>query len=283
MRSKWVKMNKVSIKQICFKISLLIGLLVVLAPAVASASSQSFYSLDNTAKGGMLVTLTSNSKVVTPAVSQNAKSLVGVVAGSDDASLDQQPGQISVSTDGVSNALVSTLNGDISVGDRITASSIAGVGSKLTGSGWIVGTAQAAVNSHTPGAAQTNAKNSQGVNTTVYVASIPVIIKVVYYTAAGNSSDQAKWIPQTLQAIANDVAGKSVSTIAVVLSSIVLIVGVLLAGFIINSAVRGGMLAISRQPLAKSIITRQIIRSFALALFILGVMLAGAWIILRLV
>lgn len=246
-----------------------------------SAGTQSFYAVNNNAQPGMLMSLTANAKVVQPSTAQTIRSFVGLVAGPNDATLNQQPGQVSLNTDGVANALVSTVNGNISTGDRITTSTIAGIGAKMVGSGWIIGTAQGSLNAHSPGAVQTTVKSSQGANQSIYVGSIPVIIKALYYTAPGNSTSQSTWIPASLQQAANSIAGKHVSTLALITSFIVLVVGIFLATLIINSAVRGGMLAISRQPLSKLTIERKIIQSFGLALIILVFMLAGAWLLLR--
>ena len=104
---------------------LLLGLVIVLgvlvSPIRASASSQNFNVLDSNNQTGMLMSLTTNPGVVARASDKNSSSLIGVLSTNDTA-FDQQPGQVSVRTDGAATALVSTLNGNILVGDRITAS-----------------------------------------------------------------------------------------------------------------------------------------------------------------
>src|SRR5438445_2215879 len=89
----------------------LVGCLIALAVHLPASATQSFYAVNNQAQPGMLMSLTANSKVVQPSTGQTIKSFVGVVAGPGDATFNQQPGQISLSTDGVANALVSTING----------------------------------------------------------------------------------------------------------------------------------------------------------------------------
>src|SRR5487761_1843538 len=105
-----------------------VALLQVVIPATSSASSQYFYSLNNQTKTGMIVSLTADQQVIEPANNQNAKSIIGVIAPSDEISLIQQPGQISIRTAGIANTLVSTLGGNILVGDRIAPSVLTGLG-----------------------------------------------------------------------------------------------------------------------------------------------------------
>src|ERR1700683_3460638 len=102
----------------------LIGLgVIILVPAHTAASSQGFDLFQGHPQAGMLMSLTSNPGVIEPANTTNAASLIGVISPGD-TNIDLQPGQVNVETDGAANALVSTLNGNILVGDRITASSL---------------------------------------------------------------------------------------------------------------------------------------------------------------
>lgn len=262
-------------------ISLNIALIIpALMPLTAAASSQSFSSLQPV-QSGMLMSLTSNSGVIEPATVQNAKSLVGVVAPSDETAFDQQPGQTSVRTDGAASALVSTLNGDINVGDRIAPSSVVGIGAKLSGSGEIVGTAQGSLDSHTQGAVKTLVSDSKGGRHTVYVASIPILVKVSYYQTPVKPSVQNDQLAESLQKLADKLAGKHASLVVLIIAGIILIVGIYISGSIVNSAVRGGMLAIARQPLTKSLVQRKILQSVGVALLIVAVAIAVGLILLR--
>jgi len=147
----------------------------------AAAASQSFNVLDNKSQPGMLMSLTANSGVVEPATDKNASLLLGVISANDTA-FDLQPGQVSVATDGVANVLVSTLGGDIRVGDRITPSSLAGIGAKAKMTAWIVGIAQASLDSKTTAAVASTVTDTAGSKHQVYVARIPLVVHVTYYT-----------------------------------------------------------------------------------------------------
>ena len=250
---------------------------VVLLPSIASASSQSFTVLDSNTQPGMLMSLTANAGVVAPASDKTSASLIGVI-GTDDVSFDQQPGQVSVQTDGAASTLVSTLNGDVLVGDRIAASELVGVGAKAASSGWIVGIAQGSLDSHTTGAVVSNVSDSQGKQHKVYIARIPVVVKVTYYTTATSASTG---LPSSLQTAADSLAGKHASTLAIVLGFLLLLAGIILAGVLVNSAVRGGLSAIARQPLSKKVISRKVIQAFGISLAILISVMVGALLILR--
>ncbi len=257
-----------------------ITILLAIVPAVASASSQSFNVLDNKSQPGMLMSLTANTGVVEPASNRNDTSLVGVIAP-DDAAFDIQPGQVSVKTDGVASTLISTLGGDIRVGDRIGVSSLVGVGAKLKGNGWIVGIAQSSLDAKTKGAAPSTVIDSKGSKHQVYVTSLPLLIKVTYYSVSSKAANKSSSVPDPIQAAADTVAGKHASILALLLSFFLLAIGVMAAGLIVNAAIRGGFLAISRQPLTKVIILRKVALAFGVALVILILVFAGAFVILR--
>lgn len=249
--------------------------------AMGVASSQSFDVLPGQSQAGMLMSLTANPGVVEPASDKNVKSLVGVIEPAD-TSFDQQPGQINVKTDGEARTLLSTLGGDIRVGDRITASSLAGVGAKTTTSAWIVGVAQASLDAHTEGAIKSTITDSKGAKHIVYVASLPLLIKVTYYSTATSAAAYTNMsLPAIIQRAADALAGKHVSAQALVLTFLLIIIGTIVAGKIIDTAIRGSFKAIGRQPLAKFVILRQVWSSFGLALVVMAVALAGGMLLLR--
>lgn len=240
-----------------------------------AASSQSFQILSGQAQQGMIMSLTRNPGVIEPANATNGASMVGVVSPND-GNLDQSPGSINVQTDGEAQALVSTLNGNVIVGDKITSSALQGVGAKLNGSGWIVGTAEGSLDSSTHGAVTSSVTDSHGAKHTVYVALVPLAVHVTYYT-----SNSSSWEPQALQQFVDNLAGKHVSLQALLLSFFLFVIGVVVAGVIIISAVRSGFQAIARQPLSKFVILREEWRSFAVAIVVLAFVMGGCFLLLR--
>lgn len=244
----------------------------VLVPGIVQAG-QGFYTVDKSVRSGMVVSLTQNSGVVEPATDKNMTSLLGVI-GSAQTDIGVAPDQVSVQTDGVVNTLVTTVDGDITVGDRVSPSSIIGFGAKNNGSGWVVGTAQGSLDAKTQGAVKSSVKDSSGATREVYVATVPVLINVAYYNAQQQDQDKTTPIPSKIQAVADSLAGRQASQVAVVLSFLLFLVGFIVAGIIVNAAVRNGISSIARQPLVKQAITRRMIQSFLMA----GAIIVGAMI-----
>lgn len=247
-------------------------------PLVSAA--QGFYALDKTTRTGMLVSLTKNPGVVEPASVNNSERLVGVV-GTSSGDLTLEPGQIAVQTDGVVQTLVTTISGDIGVGDQISPSVIVGLGQKLEQSGWVVGIAQGSLSADTKGAVKSKVVDANGQPHEVYVATIPVIVKVVYQGSSVQQEDKDMVLPDALQKLADFLAGKKASLIAVILGFFLLIVGLGASGIMLNTTIRGSMLAISRQPLSKPDILRHMLRSVIFAFGLLIVSVLGALVVIR--
>ena len=260
-----------------------VGILALALPATAFAASQNYSVLNNSVQPGMLVSLTSNADVIEPATTKNANLLNGI-ATAGITNINQQPGQVNVENDGKVSALVSTVNGDVNVGDRISPSSISGVGGKLQGNGWVVGVAQASLNAKTDGAVASVVTDSKGSKHNVVIARIPLIVRVNYYGAATTaaSSDKTTKVPSSLQSAADSLAGKHASLVGVLLSFLLIAIGVFLAGQIITSAIKSAFAAIARQPLSKAVVTRLILKTFAIAAVIVAGVILGAAVILRL-
>lgn len=271
-------------------LSLLLGLVMVGIPVATSASTQNFNVLNNQAQLGMLMSSTNNTGVAEPATANNASSLLGVATSVDSTDITQKikAGEIPIQTDGQTVALVSTLNGNIKVGDRITASSIVGIGAKVAKSSWIVGIAQGSLDSSTQNAAPTMITDSAGNAHQVYVASIPVVVKVTYYTVPPKTKSETKVIkesmfPTSIQSAADKLAGKHVADSVILLTIIICLAGVVVAGMVVSSAVRGGFAAIARQPLTKGIILRRVGQSFLLAFVLLALVVSASVLLLRLI
>lgn len=252
---------------------LIIGsLLAVALPATALAAGQYFYPSNKSLQTGMLVSLSANPQIVEASSNANSKHLLGVIGPAEtNAFSGIKPGQITVSTDGAAQTLVSTAGGDIKVGDRIATSRFIGAGQKATKSSWIVGTAQASFDSKTKGAAKQN---------DVYVGSIPVLIKVSYYVKPHEVSNSAS-IPTAVQKAASSIAGRPASTIAIIVSFIILVIAFGIAGFVINGSVRGSFISIGRNPLTKAVIFRGLLLTFGVAAALISAALLASVILLH--
>lgn len=272
------------IKYTCFNpriLATLAGTMAVLGltlPAAAQSSVQDFYVQDLAAKQGMLMRVSANAGIAEPADTAQPESILGILTAP---SPEAKPGQVGVQTDGVANTLVSTLNGDIKVGDRITSSSLKGTGARVNGTGWIVGVAQGSLDASTKDAVKSEITDAKGKKHTVYVATVPVLVKVTYYIKPPEPTKQSRWIPEGIQDMADTIAGKHASPLAIIFSGALLLFGLVGATLIVTNAVRGGFQAIARQPLTKRLILRQVMMAFTVAIVMLGVMFGGSLLILR--
>lgn len=266
------------------KLALYTGVAVLLSALTAPsglAATQSFFTTSSEVRNGMLVSLTRNKEVIEPAHNKQDVALLGVaVPPTEDTATE--PGKIAVQVDGVANVLVSTLGGDIKVGDKIAPSSVVGFGQKFAKDGWVVGTAQESLTADTEGTVKTSLLDSAGGKHEVYVKSIPVQIKVTYIAdKAAAAAKRDSPVPDFVQQIADSIAGKRASTVAVVLSFMLLISGLIVAGMIVVTAVRGGLRGIARQPLARQSISHQMLQAFGIALAIIASVNLGSLVILR--
>lgn len=277
---KRINLSKLPMRPLASLVVCAVAIVAVISPVLVNASSSSFNVLDNKSQAGMLMSLSANSGVIERADNKNAASLIGVISN-DEVSLNQQPGQVTIKTDGAAIALVSTLGGDIRVGDRIAPSSLAGIGTKANGSGYIVGIAQASLDSKTSGSVASNITDSNGGKHKVFVNRIPIVVKVTYYTAPDSSNVLTKSIPPRLQAFADTIAGKHASLLAIVFSFILLLTGLIWVSIMVYAAIRGAFEAIARQPLTRALILRTLARSFGIAAVIMVSVFAGGLLILR--
>src|SRR5690349_3509958 len=110
---------------------------------VSAAISQGFQTSETSIRAGALVSFErGNSARVELANRERVEQLAGVVSDRPLIALSSGSSETQVVTQGVTSVLVSTVNGDIKAGDKITASPINGVGMKAESSTQVIGTAQ---------------------------------------------------------------------------------------------------------------------------------------------
>lgn len=110
-----------------------------------SAALSMGYRADEGLSVGTLVSLTDKDQnQIAPATTENVENLLGAVIDPKGALINSTStnDNVQVATTGLANVFVSDINGEIKVGDKITASPLAGVGMKATYSTKIVGVAQ---------------------------------------------------------------------------------------------------------------------------------------------
>lgn len=218
------------------------------AAANAAAIAQDFQTSETNITTGALVSLKTGAPNTVELASQDtADKLVGVVGDKPLISLtEDQPKSVQVVTNGVSTALVSNINGDINIGDAITASPIAGVGMKAAAGNVVIGTAQA--NLLSVSTSERAITDVNGVNHTVRIGSLPVQINITFF--AGSSGNQS-FMPDFLQDFSDGIAGKEVSPVRVLLATIILLLSFISIAVLLYASVRSSIISIGRNPLSE--------------------------------
>jgi hypothetical protein len=253
-------------------------LLILALPLVAGATasiSQSYSTSDKLSLGSIVSLQNNSSDQVVAATSSNVDGLLGVVidAGSSPLSLSSdESNQVQIATSGTLQILVSDINGTIVRGDHITASPISGVGMKATDNVRIIGIAQGDL----AGGTQQSYTDKAGKKHSVILGEVPILVNVSYYF----KEPVKTLVPPALQNIANALAGKTVSTLPIIISAAIFIITLIVVVSIIYAMIRSSIISVGRNPMSQSAIYRDIIQLSALVLVILAVAIITIYLVL---
>jgi hypothetical protein len=235
-----------------------------LAPAGASSANISHsYGANGTIKNGSIVSLDPNrSSYVVPANVDNGSQLLGVAVADNDSliAVDATPSTVQVATSGIASTLVSTLNGDIKVGDQVAVSPFNGVGMKAEPGSRVIGLAQTAFNSGTDGATAETVKTKDGRSQGVKVGYLRVNI------AIGTNANVLTDNLNSLQKVVQSVTGHTVPTARIIISMAVAIIAMLALITLVYASIYGSIVSIGRNPLAKYAVFRTLGSVLGLAL-----------------
>jgi hypothetical protein len=223
--------------------------------------------------GAIVSTKQSDGASIELATPDSAGRIVGVADKDPLLAISTGKAEMQVVLAGTTNVLVSDINGSIRPGDKIAASPIAGVGMLATADGRVVGTAQTGFTGKT---GQTRAiKDSNGKQHTVHIGSLPIQIGVAYYQAPGSN-----FLPPFVQRIANSIAGRPVSLIRIVTSSLLLLVSFVGITVLIYASTRSAMISLGRNPLAAHDIRKSLYQVIGVAAIAAAVTLLASYLIL---
>jgi hypothetical protein len=253
-------------------LSTIVLVLSVLVPFQAlaqgnSAISQSFKTSDQDIAAASLVSIEKgNTNAIELSATGREDRLVGVVSKNPLIELSDGASGIQVVTSGLTMTLVSDINGKVANGDKITASPIEGVGMKATESSVIVGTAQGDLESTDTDERTITTKD--GKRETVSIGLVPVQVSVAFYTVEEEASE---FVPGFLQSLANNVSGRNVSPVRVLVAALILLLVFISITVLIYSAVRSSIISIGRNPLSESAVRKSLaevgLTVFAVLLF----------------
>lgn len=256
------------------------------ATDISSGVTQS-YSAGQEVQTGMLVMRNpKDENNVIPLSQKEVKQLLGVVVPNGNAAIVITPAapdqtQVLVAPNGKLVTLVSNQNGVIKKGDYLAISSLDGIAMKADASqSTAIGRAETNFDGKTDIINTTKTKNSLGQEVTIAVGRIPVEVAVTHNPSFKQASND--YVPAFIGKIVFQVTSKNVSAARVYIAIVLLIGIIILAGNILFGGVRGGMVAIGRNPLSKKSIIFSLVQTVAVAtaIFVGGV--AGIFFFLKL-
>lgn len=254
----------------------LVAIMVAFSPSVMSAAISQGYRADGPLEAGTLVSIQPSTNAVAAADITNSDGLLGVVVQDNSATLaiNSKGDSLQVATNGSAQVFVTDIEGPIKRGDQIAPSPIKGVGMKATQNGKVLGVVQGDFDgSKSLKTTTLTTKNGQRVE--AHIGTVPVAVQVTYYTVENKSV-----VPSFLQQFANSVAGKDVSLARLVIIGVILLAAMMLVTILLFSAVRGAIVSLGRNPLAKSSIYRGMSQVLAVSVVILGIALTSVYVIL---
>ncbi|HEY5152880.1 MAG TPA: hypothetical protein VII55_02800 [Candidatus Saccharimonadales bacterium] len=256
------------------------GGILIITPAVAGAAtliSQGFLTTGSLPAGTIVSLRKDSSDYVDSTTSATANNILGVTISNESSQVSVSSGQnnqVQVATNGVEQVLVSDIDGNIAVGDPITASPISGVGMKAIGNAKVVGIAQDSFPNST--SSRQSYTNKNGQQHPVTLGTVPVLVNVAYYYKQPDKT----LIPPALQNIANALAGKTVNSLPILISIGVFIVTLIIVVSIIYSMIHSSIISVGRNPMAQAAVYRNVIQLSGLVVIILGVAIAVIYMVL---
>jgi hypothetical protein len=223
--------------------------------------------------GALVSTKKGNERTVELATLDNSARLAGVVSNKPLVALGDGSPQTQVVISGAISVVVSDINGSIRAGDKITASPVAGIGMLANSSDQVVGTAQGDFD--TSSAKTQTISDTTGKQREIHIGRVPLLIGISFYQAPSSG-----YIPPFVQGLANNIAGRPVSLMRILVCSILLLLAFVITAALLYTSIRSGIISIGRNPLAAGAIRRGLIQICAAVFLILALVLLASYIIL---
>lgn len=232
------------------------------------AVARGYLTDDPDLKPGMVVRLSTASTAaeqkVERATLEDADRIIGVTVSPDESEVTiASAGQkVFVESDGEADAYVSDLDGVVKEGDFLTLSPLKGILTKgHSGSRFIVGIALENLSDKT--------KESHIVETDDSPRAVEVAKIRVSLGRQGSSGQGAVKADSSLERLGRSIVGKEVSEIRMAVSLIIFFIVMVTEGAILYGAISTAITSLGRNPLAKEIISRELVRIILIAVSVL--------------
>ena len=243
----------------------------------ATLLSQAYVANEQVPVGSIVSLQKSSTTQIEAATIDNSKYLLGVIIQDESSQISissKKDKQVYVATSGIEPVLVSDINGEITVGDPITASPIKGVGMKATGNAKIVGVAQD--DFPNTSAKEQSYNDEKGQKQTTKLGQVTVLVNVAYYY----KEPEKTLIPPAVQKIADALAGKKVNSLPILVSIGIFITTMIVVVIIVYSMIRSSIISVGRNPMSQAAIYRNVMQLSALVVAILAVAVGSIYMVL---
>ncbi len=243
----------------------------------AQAITRGYSSDDVSLKPGMAVKLSSSSTPDNPkverATNDSPNSIIGIATTVDNSSVTISSGDkpVFIETTGEVDAYVADLNGDVKKGDLLTISPLRGILAKVDPTSQaIIGIA---LEDFSTKATEEYTITTDKGEQMVHLATI----KISLDRKAGPQQTQSD---TSLKRLGRSISGKDICEIRVIVALIIFFVVLVAEGGILYGAITSAITAFGRNPMAKNVIRKELVRVMVIAAFVLLVGLGAVYGIL---
>lgn len=239
--------------------AIILAIVFSFSTPVAMAYISDEYTTSAELAVGTVVSTSENGEIV--AASTASREYLGVIVAQD-------ANKVEVVSSGAVNVLVSDMDGDIKIGEELGLSAVSGIASRLLPGSVTIGV----VTAEPKDWHEVNAENDK----------VRVATATVQLIARNSASEQSNSSYLTaIQRAADGVAGREVDTWRAVTGLVVATGGIGLAFALLVSSSRGSFLSLGRNPMAGGAIMRGLWKIASVAVLIMTVSLASAYLIVR--
>ena len=256
--------------------------LVGVADAATLSFSGGYSSSDNIQVGSIVSLNSKNAQSVVTANINNINNLTGVVIrqNSSNIGFNTTKTSIDVGTSGSYPTDVSTINGNIAKGDRITASIIEGVGQKATVATRVMGTAVSNFDSSSQGAVKETITLGNGKTQTIYAGQILVNVSVADFAGTPISlSDNSSIRP--FQSFFSKIVHKTVTQSQTITALVILLISIGISLLLILASTVVSIRSIGRNPLASRGITSHTILIIVMVVAIILISFVASYLVIQ--
>jgi hypothetical protein len=257
---------------------LLVALLISVISIVGLVKADTIvrgYSSKTSLQPGWVVALSEDAINTVEAVpAKDSSKIYGVVVDPSKAPVTLQPNQgqrVFVATSGAYPVLVNTQNGPISPGDLISMSNTDGIGAKANNQeSTILGQALESFDGKTNVIATGEGGAAIGrVNVNITPGKNPLV-----------KSTSA--VPSVLRRAGEAIAGKNVTAVRIYAALVIFLVTAFIAGMVLWTGVRSGIISIGRNPLSRHLIFKGLIQVIIVAVIVFVIGLFAVYLLLKL-